>query len=128
MERMGTRSGLIRARLKGKGPVHVERMGRVPVHVERIGDQYMWKECMRLLRVLPGSRYLVPFFYNLMSTSPGSHKHNLEKRVPGKNFRQAQIMGTRSGLIRARLKGKGTSTCRKNGGPVHVERMGDQYM
>ena len=44
---------------------------------------------MRLFRVLPGPRYLVPFFYNLMSTSPGSNKHNLEKRVPGKKFRQA---------------------------------------
>ncbi len=47
---------------------------------------------MRLFRVLPGPRYLVPFFYNLMSTSPGSHKHDLEKRVPGKNFRQAHTL------------------------------------
>ena len=49
-------------------------------------------DCMRLFRVLPGPCYLVPFFYNLMSTSPGSHKHNLEKRVPGKNFRQAHTL------------------------------------
>ena len=47
---------------------------------------------MRLFRVLPGPRYLVPFFYNLMSTSPGSHKHNLEKRVQGKIFRQAHTI------------------------------------
>ncbi len=47
---------------------------------------------MRLFRLLPGPRYLVPFFYNLMSTSPGPHKHNLEKRVPGKIFRQAHTV------------------------------------
>ena len=47
---------------------------------------------MRLFRVLPGPRYLVPFFFNLMSTSPGSHKHDLEKRVPGKIFRQAHTL------------------------------------
>ena len=49
-------------------------------------------QCMRLFRVLPGPRYLVPFLYNLMSTSPGSHKLNLEKRVPGKNFKQAHTI------------------------------------
>ncbi len=59
--------------------------------------------CMRLFRVLPGPRYLVPFLYNLMSTSPGSHKLNLEQRVPGKNFRQAHTLYARHDMYMSNL-------------------------